>query len=173
MKRHSSIVLQILLWVISLSWLVFLVWMSSQDGPDTLSTSMGLAHFVVWLFGISTAHLSYVNQLLRTLAHFAGFFILGSVVHFSVKLSWPNQRRSTVVVIALCSVIAVLDEMKKIFINGRHLSWLEAGINVLGVICGVAISLGILWLTARRKRHYARLQVTNESYCNNHLDQQP
>ena len=171
MKRHSTIALQILLWIFSLCWLVFLVWMSSQDGLDTLSTSMGLADFVIRFFGISTDHLSYVNQLLRISAHFAGFFILGSVVYISTKVSWPNHRRSTVAVVVLCSVIAVLDEVKKIFINGRHLSWLEAGLNVLGVICGVAISLGILWFIARRKMHDARLQVTNESCCNNHLDQ--
>jgi VanZ family protein len=151
LKSHTSKPIQVFLWILSISWLAFLVWMSSQNGPATTNTSMRLARFVVQLFGISATKLLRINQLFRTLAHFVGFFILGGVVHVSARMTWSNQRHRAVLIVVLCSVIAVLDEVKKVFISGRHLSWLEAGLNVLGVICGVAISLGILWLMARRK----------------------
>ena len=106
------------------------------------------------LFGTSTATLSRVNQLLRIMAHFVGFLILGGVVSITAQMTWPNQRYNAVMVVVLCSVIAVLDEVKKIFISGRHLSWPEAGLNVLGIICGVSLSLVILWLAERREARH-------------------
>jgi len=162
LKSSSNKPLLILLWVLSLGWLAFLVLMSSQDGAETFSTSMRLARFVTRLFGIPAARLSQVNQFLRTLAHFAGFFILGGVVHISTRATWPNRGHRAVMVVVLCSVTAVLDEVKKVFITGRHLSWPEAGLNVLGVICGVAISMGILWFVVYRKTRRERLSMTEE-----------
>lgn len=162
LKSSSNKPLLILLWVLSLGWLAFLVWMSSQDGAETFSTSMRLARFVIRLFGVPTARLSQVNQFLRTLAHFVGFFILGGVVHISTRVTWPNRRHRAVMVVVLCSVIAVLDEVKKVFITGRHLSWPEAGLNVLGIICGVVISLWILWFAAYRKTRRERMFMTEE-----------
>lgn len=157
LTRRTNRYLSIFLWMFSLGWLTLLVCMSSQDGPTTLSTSMVLARFAMRLFGIAAAKLSQVNQMLRTLAHFIGFLILGGAVYLSVRVTWPCQRHLTVAAVVLCSVVAVLDELKKVFINGRHLSWAEAGLNVLGVICGVALSLGIrrLWGAARKTHGWA------------------
>lgn len=155
LKTRANRLLQITVWLLSFIWLVFLVWMSSQDGEATANTSMRLANFIVRLFGIPVTKASEVDQLLRTLAHFIGFFILGCLVHISARLTWPDQRHGAILIVALCSAIAVLDEVKKVFITGRHLSWSEAGLNIVGVFCGVILSLGIQWFTARRKTRRA------------------
>lgn len=152
LKRYSNKPLQILLWGLSLGWLAFLVWMSSQDGAETFSTSMRLARLVIRLFGIPAAHLAQVNQLLRTLAHFGGFFVLGAVVYITSRVTWPNRRHRAVLIVVLCSVIAVLDEVKKVFISGRHLSWPEAGLNVLGVICGVLLPYAVARIISNRRK---------------------
>ena len=55
-------------------------------------------------------------------------------------------------VITAGAVLAVLDEVKKLFITGRHLSWPEAGLNAVGIVCGVLFSLWILRLIARAKK---------------------
>ena len=37
-----------------------------------------------------------------------------------------------------------LDEVKKLFISGRHLSWEEAGLNVIGGWCGIIIASAVV-----------------------------
>jgi len=63
-------------------------------------------------------------------------------------------------VIAVCGAIAVLDEVKKLLIVGRHLSWPEAGLNVLGVCAGVAIAAGLCRLVRRKRAR--RSAVTDD-----------
>ena len=151
MRSRTNTPLLVALWAVSIGWLAFLIGMSSQNGQETAQTSVRVARLVMWLLGIAPAKLAPVNQALRTLAHFGCFFILGGAVCAAVQVTWPNRPHSATAVAALCSMIAVLDEVKKVFISGRHLSWPEAGLNVLGVLCGVALLQGIRWLAARGK----------------------
>ena len=39
----------------------------------------------------------------------------------------------------LCVFIAVLAEVGKLAVPGRHLTWSEAGLNVIGAVVGVAV----------------------------------
>ena len=153
MKTRTTQCLRPLLWLFCLTWLAVLVWLSSQDGAATAETSIRIAKFLMRLWQIPAARLADVDSLLRTLAHFAGFLVLGCAAFVTVRLTWPKQRHSALWVIALCSPIAVLDEVKKIFIPGRHLSWAEAGLNILGVAVGVTIPLVCGAIRNRHIRH--------------------
>jgi VanZ family protein len=127
--------------------------MSSQNGTQTAQTSLPLSRFVIWLLGLPGTALKPVDRHLRTLAHFAGFFVLGGAAYVSARVTWPGRRRRVAWIIALCGAAAVLDEVKKIFITGRHLSWPEAGLNLLGLLCGVMLAYAAQKGAAGRKRH--------------------
>jgi VanZ family protein len=154
MKKGSAFVVlkkkpHILLWTLCFSWLVFLLWLSSEDGVSTAYTSRQLSQLILKLFHLPQNQLSQVDQTIRTLAHFVGFFVMGGLSYTASKATWAESMGLVIKVITAGAVLAVLDEVKKLFITGRHLSWLEAGLNAMGIVFGVLFSCGIRWLIAR------------------------
>ena len=141
-----------MLWILCCSWLVFLLWMSSEDGVSTAYTSHQLSQLILKLFHLPQNQLSQVDQTIRTLAHFVGFFVMGGLSYIASKATWAESKCLVIKVITAGAVLAVLDEVKKLFITGRHLSWPEAGLNAVGIVCGVLFSLWILRLIARAKK---------------------
>ena len=141
-----------MLWILCCSWLVFLLWLSSEDGVSTAYTSRQLSQLILQLLHLPKKQLSQVNQVIRTLAHFVGFFVMGGLSYTASKATWAESKCLVFKVITAGVVLAVLDEVKKLFITGRHLSWPEAGLNAVGIVCGVLFSLWILRLIARAKK---------------------
>ena len=141
-----------MLWILCCSWLVFLLWLSSEDGVSTAYTSRQLSQLILQLLHLSKKQLSQVDQVIRTLAHFVGFFVMGGLSYIASKATWAESKHLVIKVITAGAVLAVLDEVKKLFITGRHLSWPEAGLNAVGIVCGVLFSLWILRLIARAKK---------------------
>lgn len=130
----------VLLWAVSIFWLLLLVLLSSQNGTQTAQTSLKLTLFLVQLFHLGSQHIRQLDRLLRTLAHFGVFFVLGGLAIATARQTWPKGKRMGLKVIAICAFVGVMDEVKKLMISGRHLSWTEAGLNVLGVVCGVLLA---------------------------------
>ena len=126
--------------------------MSSEDGVSTAYTSRQLSQLILKLFHLPQNQHSQVDQTIRTLAHFVGFFVMGGVSYTASKATWADSKCLVFKVITAGAALAILDEVKKLFIKGRHLSWPEAGLNVIGIVCGVLFSLWILRLIARAKK---------------------
>jgi len=142
---------QILLWFLCFLWLVFLLWLSSEDGVSTAYNSRQLTQLILKLLHLSTKQLPQVDRTIRTLAHFVGFFILGGLSYTAAQTTWVESKNLLLKVMMPGIVLAVLDEVKKVYISGRHLSWPEAGLNALGILCGILFSRGLFWLIARIK----------------------
>lgn len=136
--------IRILLWVIFTLWLLLMVWLSSEDGVSTARTSRWLAALVVRVLGFPPSQLIAVDRMLRTAFHFTGFFVLSALMFAALRPTLASDGAALLLAISVCSVIAVLDEVKKVLISGRHLSWSEARLNVLGVCCG---ALAVYWLS--------------------------
>ncbi len=153
MKRSSKKLLTIFSWGLTLAWLALSLFLSLQDGPDTVGLSMRIAAFLArWLnrFGVSVS-LSAFHMALRFFAHFGVFFVQGFLFAATALLTFPRRLPLLLSVLA-CTVLAVMAEVIKRNIPGRHLSWPEAGLNVLGAAAGAALALLIGFLAGRRKR---------------------
>ena len=129
--------LPIIMWALTALWFGIVFFLSSQTGEQTSSLSQRLALFLGRLFDISESGLPMFHSNLRTAAHVIVYFILSMLAYASVRLSFPKARFSWAYVAAICSLLAVLDEVRKAYIPGRHCSYPEAGLNILGVIAGV------------------------------------
>jgi VanZ family protein len=140
------------LWLLGGAWLCLLVWLSSQDGAATAQTSLGLARVVATALGMPQAAVAGLDQTLRTAAHYVGFLVLGGLACAAACATWGRRPLPVLAAGGLCCLVAVLDEVKKVAITGRHLSWPEAGLNVLGVLTGVLIAAALAALPARRRR---------------------
>jgi VanZ family protein len=79
------------------------------------------------------------DTILRKLAHLAEYAVLGALL--------ARATRRAVAAVALAVLYAVTDEVHQVFVEGRHGSPLDVGIDTLGAIVGV---LAWGWLARRR-----------------------
>jgi len=109
------------------------------------------------MLGMETSYAA-IHGMLRTLAHIAVFLVFGALLEAAVIETtkaaagavWKIHR--LLIVMLACAVVAVLSEVLKIYIPGRHLDWPEAGLNVIGAWLGCGGMYAVERLCEVRKR---------------------
>ncbi len=130
-----------MVWSVPFIWLALLMWLSAENGTATNQTSSRLTAAIVDLLGISENHAAGLNHLLRTFAHLFVFFVFGGAVYYAAWVSQPYQSGAALRSFIACIILAVIDEVKKLWIPGRHLDWGEMGLNCIGAAVGVCLAL--------------------------------
>lgn len=134
LKRFLPIVLSIL-------WLVLAVFLSLQNGSGTGELSRSLTRWLVDLLSCFGLNLDFTtfHVFLRIAAHFIVFFVLGMLFAWSLNAWGATRIWHVLLTLAVVTAIAVLVEVGKLWIPGRHLQWNEALLNVIGAWCGSGI----------------------------------
>ncbi len=127
----------ILLWGLAALWFALMTFLSSQPGEDTLRTSLQLVRFLLSVLHLPESRLGVLHTGLRIAAHFAVFFVLGGLLYTAMLMTLQKLDGTLYWTIGLCSIIGILDEVKKVFISGRHLCLEETALNVIGALCGI------------------------------------
>lgn len=141
--------------LIAAVWLGVLIFLSSQNGESTATTSLPIAE---WLQQhIFTARdVGTVHMMLRRDAHFIVFFVEALLFLTAVYNVWGKLWRSAGIATVLCVSLAYIDEAHKVFIPGRHCQWNEAGMNAIGALLGIGAFLVIyfvVWGLRKLIRH--------------------
>ena len=129
--------------------------LSHQGGADTDETSMFLTVRVCRLleyFGINPASEEQVNMILRSSAHVVIFLILTTMLCISFMLLKKQHhfRIPAWVGAIFCVFCAWADEATKIFVDGRHFSVFDVGLNLVGCGVGFVIYAAVsVWISAR------------------------
>lgn len=143
-------ILQILLGVATTAWLIFCLYLSWQPGEETVQFTQRIARFLLDLLGRLGLQpdARQFHAGLRLFAHFGVFYVTGLLTTAALYVSLPRDKHRMGFCIAagLCSLVAVLVEAGKLAVPGRHLTWSEAGLNVLGTLAGMAVANAIQWL---------------------------
>lgn len=134
-KRRGPLILSI---GVTLAVAGLIIWFSSQPVTDSDSLSRGLARRLLELFSIefSVGELSRLNHILRKLAHFTLYLILGCGL---TEITSHKQRRiptAICVSILLGAVFAASDEFHQIFSEGRGPSIRDVLLDTCGVAAG-------------------------------------
>ena len=137
----------IILWTAAIFWLILCFYLSWQTGEATGKLSQKLAQFLIECLnrvGI-TPDPQQFHASLRLFAHFGVFFVTGILLACAIAATFPQSNRIVLFSVSavLCSIIAVLSEVGKLNVPGRHLTWSEVGLNILGAVCGIACMTGI------------------------------
>ena len=126
-------------------WLLLAVWMllatvlSRQTGEETAQLSGGISAWLASLLeGIGIAvDPEALHLLLRKAAHVAVFLVLGFLAGRAFHLTFRG-RWVTAAAAAVC-LAAVLDEVQKAAVPGRHCHWDDAALNAVSVLAGLAL----------------------------------
>ena len=117
----------ILLMLIIISFII-LFYLSHQNEEDTHETSQTLANH----FSFLSPDTDTLHSNLRRYAH----IILFSVFSFLFTLTL-NTLFLPYYFLAFPLLYTWADEATKVFIPGRHFSWFDVGLNIIGVVIGV------------------------------------
>lgn len=92
-----------------------------------------------------------LEKLVRKLAHFIEYMMLGSLSYLLSYL-WIKKRRYCVAVIIIqLFVSAGLDEMHQSFVPGRYASFWDVLLDLVGGMTGILLVIGIIKLKKTKK----------------------
>ena len=124
----------ILLTLTTISFII-LFYLSHQNGEDTHETSQTLTdHLSFLLPDTETLHAN-----LRRYAH----IILFAVFTFLFTLTLHNSHYPYYFLV-FPLLYTWADEATKVFIPGRHFSWFDVGLNLIGVVIGVVLGFAVV-----------------------------
>lgn len=122
--------------ILTVIWFGFMTFLSHQNGEHTGKTSMELAKKLCFA-GINVNEL---NSYLRKAAHVFLFFVFNILLIVTLKSYLLNPLYG----MAAAVIWSWADERTKPFIEGRHFSWFDVGLNVCGVVLGWIVTLFFL-----------------------------
>lgn len=123
-KKIISIILVIL-------WMLFIFIMSSFGSTESNSQSGFIVNIIASIFNITDTTL--VTIIIRKLAHFGEYFILGLLVSNALNIHSKNVFFG----IVICILYAISDEVHQLFVPGRSGEVLDVLIDSLGSLASI------------------------------------
>lgn len=123
-KNKISIILVIL-------WMIFIFVMSSFDATSSSNQSNFIVDIITSIINIKDIGL--LSLIIRKLAHFIEYFILGILVTNFIT----RYDKKIIIAILLCIIYATSDEIHQIFVPGRSCQIIDIMIDSLGSIMGI------------------------------------
>ena len=87
----------------------------------------------------------YIHHIVRKLAHFTIYFILGVLVSYLLNVGKRKGKKIILIAVICCLLFAISDETLQLFIYGRGAQVTDVVIDISGA------SLGILFVYFSRK----------------------
>lgn len=117
-------------WVLTILWFILMTYLSHQDGEHTGKASYELAEKLKFL----NDDVSMLSGRLRRLAHVVVFSVFTILLGITLWLGrypfWP---------LGFTAAWSYIDEATKPLIQGRHFSWFDVGLNLLGAAIGYGV----------------------------------
>ena len=111
--------------------MIFIFVMSSFDATSSSNQSNFIVDIITSIINIKDIGL--LSLIIRKLAHFIEYFILGIlVINFITRYD-----KKIIIAILLCIIYATSDEIHQIFVPGRSCQIIDIMIDSLGSIMGI------------------------------------
>lgn len=124
MKKRISIILVFI-------WMILIFIMSSFNSTQSSNQSGFIVNIISNLFNIN--NLQILSAIIRKIAHFAEYFILGVLVYNMIC----NYNKKMLLAIIICLTYSVTDELHQILVPGRAFQLLDIIIDSIGSISGI------------------------------------
>ena len=126
MKKKINLILVII-------WMTFIFIMSNFDANESSNQSNYIVNIMSNIFNITNTDM--LTFIIRKLAHFTEYLILGILVYNFIK----NYDKKNYISIIICMIYAISDEVHQIYVPGRSFQIRDIIIDTLGAIIGILI----------------------------------
>lgn len=145
MKRYIAIILLAV-------WIVLILFLSFQNGTSTANTSFKFTKTVLNIFMAREPDYETImlwDSRFRLSAHFVIFFLYGMISAAVAKEYGKKLLTAFIIGTETGMLLAVLSEVGKLLISGRHCDLSEMGLNVVGVWTGTML-ITVIWKIYRK-----------------------
>lgn len=117
-----------------IAWTCIILGLSFMSGEMSSKLSKNfVAHTGNKYFNIQNT--KWIHYYLRRTCHSIEFFVL----EFLLLLGFYNHIKTKVISLIIAVVIAITDETVKIFVKGRHFSFEDIGLDLIGVFLALGL----------------------------------
>lgn len=119
-----------LIYLVTILWIAFIWCNSFINGPTSSDISGGVLDFINFVLSFIGIKYEFSGFIIRKLAHFTEYFVLGLLLCFDLK----NMKIKLYNSLFIGLVIALIDESIQLFSVGRASSVIDVWIDFSGVI---------------------------------------
>ena len=123
MKKRINILLVII-------WMILIFIMSSFNSTESSNQSNFIVDIIANIF--NTSNINILSLIIRKLAHFTEYFILGILVYNLIH----SYDKKIYIGIIICVLYTISDEIHQLFVPGRSCQLLDILIDSIGSIAG-------------------------------------
>lgn len=159
-KSKGLWVARILLCILTLSLVVFIFSNSMQTASVSSESSGRIMGFLNYLCTSLNIKYTFTQPVVRTLAHFAEFGLLGVLSSLAFLSFWGVKVKTLIGAVVFSSATALTDECIQLFSDGRAFQFSDLVIDFTGSLLGI---VGVFLIALLIYIHNKRLQRRN---CN-------
>jgi VanZ family protein len=138
--------------VLTIACVAFIWIHSTMDGVQSADESGGLLETIKALLSFMPFAADLTEHILRKLAHFTEFSILGFLLATDTLLFMSNPIKKMNIPAFVGLLVALTDETIQFFIPGRSSQVTDVWIDFMGVCFGIVILVLVnLYVTGKRK----------------------
>ena len=128
---------------LTIGWILFIFSFSMQSGEESSQISGGIVSQVLAiLFPQGFTYAEQLEFLIRKLAHFTEYFVLGVLVLQTLKQT--RCPRQVIIGLIICVLVASCDETIQLFSGGRSGQIVDVVLDSVGTWCGLLINKKII-----------------------------
>ena len=120
--------------IITIGWFCFMTFLSHQTGEQTTEFSKEIVEKIIEYFQL--VNYDEIHYTIRKLAHPFVFSIFVLLVLFTLSQRYKDRKIFIFAVIFMV-LWTWIDEFTKLLVSGRHFSWQDTLLNLLGVMIGI------------------------------------
>lgn len=164
MSETRKRIIKIAGWAAVAACLTMIFLLSAESASASAHRSHGIvravAEFIAGLFQKETAAekaalIKTLDFLIRKIAHFSEFGLLGVLSSFTLLLYRFSVKIRLLLASSICLAAAVGDEIHQIFVPGRSCEIRDMLIDFSGGLCGILLVALAVFLVLRRRRKKA------------------
>ncbi len=142
-NNRKKLYIRLLLWIMAFYYFVTITRFSAQTAAQSSLESNGiLERIICFLTGadvnvVDKELFHTLHSMIRKLAHFANFFILGFIYTMLANETSVKKSRRVIAAVLVCGFIsAIIDETHQYFVPGRSAQIQDVLIDFSGVVTG-------------------------------------
>ena len=145
-----------ILWILCIAWAIIIFMFSNEPATVSDQTSLGFTENVIMFLvkidivdiPVSSVGLEEtvrqiaenLNNIIRKIAHFSIYLVLGVLV-YNLLLCYVKNKKAVLVALLTCLLYAISDEIHQIFIPGRAGQIKDVLIDFSGSFTGLILTL--------------------------------